>query len=280
MSAKQVAVLWLISCGFFGCCDTRAADQSEQKMMIVAAFGTSLTNGAGWLQPLQVQLAHCLGRQVTVLDFGRSGATSEWGVATVGEVIRSQPDVVLIEFSANDAAWFKGLSLPRSRENTTKIIQAIRRARPQAKIFLMAMSSRPLVRADGFGMVSKPITICTNWLPMNSELHLSTIGKVGGASRRTRSERGFPMARTRCPNWHPGLLVPTIARAIGGATCGTDPIDGENSAVVDISLIPACRHHTLGRRCSNVKRERLRIRRCLQGPAGLASIFRSQARRR
>ena len=143
MGANRLAV-FAITCvicyGFSDSCDTRAADRLEQKAKMVAAFGTSLTNHAGWLQPLQVQLTRCFGHPVRVLDFGRSGATSEWGVATVGDVIRSQPDVVLIEFSTNDAAWFKGLSLPLSRENTIQIVTAIRRARPQAKIFLMAMS--------------------------------------------------------------------------------------------------------------------------------------------
>jgi acyl-CoA thioesterase I len=222
MSAKQVAVLWLISCGFFGCCDTRAADQSEQKMMIVAAFGTSLTNGAGWLQPLQVQLAHCLGRQVTVLDFGRSGATSEWGVATVGEVIRSQPDVVLIEFSANDAAWFKGLSLPRSRENTTKIIQAIRRARPQAKIFLMAMSPSFGPR----GWIRHGIEAYNDMYKLVAdEFGVAFIDHRQSWRSLTKDEvrAGLPDGAHPLPELASRILVPTIARAIGGATCGTDP---------------------------------------------------------
>ena len=66
-----------------------AADPSNEDLMIVAAFGTSLTNRGGWLQPLQDKLTSCLGRQVSVLDLGSSGVTSEWSLSAVGSVIRS-----------------------------------------------------------------------------------------------------------------------------------------------------------------------------------------------
>jgi acyl-CoA thioesterase-1 len=143
MNAKTLALLTVTS--IICCClsngrDIQAETQSDQNVMIVAAFGTSLTYRAGWLRPLEEKLARCLAHPVRVLDFGRAGATSEWGISAVGEVIRSQPDVVLIEFSANDAAWFKGVSLDRSRENTTKIVRAIKEARPSARIFLMTMN--------------------------------------------------------------------------------------------------------------------------------------------
>jgi acyl-CoA thioesterase I len=225
MSAKRIAAFWLISCGFFGCCHTHAAAQSEQKM-IVAAFGTSLTNRAGWLQPLEVQLTRCLGRQVTVLDFGRSGATSEWGVATVGEVIRSQPDVVLIEFSANDAAWFKGLSLSRSRENTTQIVQAIRRARPHAKIFLMAMSPSFGPR----GWIRRGIEAYNDMYKLVAdELGVAFIDHRQSWKSLTNDEvrAGIPDGAHPLPELASRILVPAIARAIGGAACGTDPADGE-----------------------------------------------------
>ena len=225
MSAKRPAVLTmtcLICCGFLGYHDARAAGQSEQKVMIVAAFGTSLTNRAGWLQPLEVELTRCFGRPVTVLDFGRSGATSEWGVAAVGEVIRSQPDVVLIEFSANDAAWFKGLSLPRSRENTTKIVQAIGGARPQAKIFLMAMSSSFGPR----GWIRRGIDAYYDMYKLVAdELGVAFIDHRQSWKSLTKDEvrAGIPDGAHPLPELASRILVPTIARAIGGAACGSDP---------------------------------------------------------
>ena len=50
------------------------------------------------------------------------------------------PDVVLIEFSINDAVWLKGVSLQRSRENATKIVHAIKEARPNTRLFLMTIN--------------------------------------------------------------------------------------------------------------------------------------------
>ena len=183
MSAKTLALVtmtFIISCCFSDGWGIHAATKPGQKVMIVAAFGTSLTHRAGWLQPLEKELTRCLGHQVTVLDFGRSGATSEWGAAAIGAVIRAQPDVVLVEFSVNDAAWFKGLSLQRSQENTTKILRAIKEARPTAEIFLMTMN-QPSVREVGFDQISTPTTISINYLPINWALDTSTIGRVGKA---------------------------------------------------------------------------------------------------
>jgi acyl-CoA thioesterase I len=69
----------------------------SRKPMTVVALGTSLTHSGGWLKPFEKQLTECLGRPVNVLDYGRDGATSDWGVAILEEVIRAEPDVVLID---------------------------------------------------------------------------------------------------------------------------------------------------------------------------------------
>src|SRR3954451_15182332 len=108
--------------------------------MKVAALGTSLTHSGGWLKPLEHELNGCLKQSVDVIDFGRDGATSDWGVAILDKVIHAQPDVVLIEFSVNDAAWFKGISLRQSRANVERIARTLKKAQPHVKIFLMTMS--------------------------------------------------------------------------------------------------------------------------------------------
>jgi acyl-CoA thioesterase-1 len=222
MGANRLAV-FAITCvicySFSDCCDTRAANQLGQKAIIVAAFGTSLTDHAGWLRPLQIQLTQCLGQPVRVLDFGRAGATSAWGGATVGEVIRSQPDFVLIEFSTNDAAWFKGMSLQLSRENTIKIVTAIREERPQAKIFLMAMSPsfgprgwiRP--RVDAYYDIYKSVA---------DELGVAYIDHRQSWKKLSNDEirAGIPDGSHPLPELASRILVPTIARAIGGVACG------------------------------------------------------------
>src|SRR4051794_35875878 len=103
-----------------------AEASTEGKPMKVAALGTSLTHGGGWLKRLEHELNGCLKQSVDVLDFGRDGATSDWGVAILDKVIHAQPDVVLIEFSINDAAWFKGISLRQSRANVETIVRTLK----------------------------------------------------------------------------------------------------------------------------------------------------------
>jgi acyl-CoA thioesterase I len=218
--AKTLALtLTFISC----CClssghDVQAERQSGQSVMIVAAFGTSLTYRAGWLQPLEEKLARCLGPSVRVLDFGRAGATSEWGVATVGEVIRSQPDVVLIEFSANDAAWFKGVSLNRSRENTVKIVRAIKETRPSAKIFLMTMS--PAFGPRGWIRLSLD-SYYDLYKSLANELNVGFIDNRQQWETLTKDElrKGIPDGGHPLPALASRIVVPTVARAIGGAGC-------------------------------------------------------------
>jgi acyl-CoA thioesterase-1 len=183
--------------------------------MIIAALGTSLTNRAGWLQPLEKELTHRFGHRVTVLDFGRSGATSEWGVTAVTDVIRAQPDVVLVEFSANDAGWLKGISFRRSQENTTEIVRAIKEARPVTKVFLMTMN---------------PVFGPRSWIRPNIDAYydmyksLADALGVGYIDNRRAWNRlsndelraGIPDGAHPVPELAARLLVPTLARAIGG----------------------------------------------------------------
>lgn len=186
--------------------------------MIVAALGTSLTYRAGWLQPLEEKLTRCLGHPVKVLDFGRSGVTSEWGVAAVGEVIRSQPDVVLIEFSGNDAAWFKGFSLDRSRENITKIVRTIKEARPSAKIFLMTMN--PAFGPRGWIRPSLD-AYYDLYRSLADELSVGFIDNRQKWRTLTKDElrAGIPDGGHPLPALASRIIVPTVARAIGGARC-------------------------------------------------------------
>lgn len=221
MSAKILALYimtFIICCCFPDGRGIYAATKPDQKVMIVAAFGTSLTHQAGWLQPLEKELTRCLGHQVTVLDFGRSGATSEWGVAAVGSVIRSRPDVVLVEFSANDAAWFKGFSLHRSQVNTTKILQAIKEARPTTKIFLMTMNPTFGLR----GWIRPNIDAYYDlYKLLADQLDVGYIDNRKSWKGLTNDElrAGIPDGAHPLPELATRILVPTLTHAIGGAAC-------------------------------------------------------------
>ena len=123
-------------------CAISAAHEApaEARPLKIVAFGTSLTARGGWTTPLQTALSRCLKRPVEVAAIAMSGATSDWGVKTASRVISAAPDIVLIEFYANDAALHRFVSLGRSRQNLQRIIDELRARLPEARILTMAMN--------------------------------------------------------------------------------------------------------------------------------------------
>jgi lysophospholipase L1-like esterase len=224
MKLWQVTMTFFVFC-FASACASYAELGAEQKPMIVVALGTSLTHSGGWIKPLEKQLTECLGRPVNVLDFGRDGATSDWGVSVVGEVIRAQPDVILIEFAVNDAAWFKGFSLRHSQENVKKIVRAVREVRLPVKTFLMTMSPsfgpRAWIRPqmEAYYEVYKVVA---------DELDIGYIDNLANWKNLAKDElgAGIPDGLHPLPEVAARILVPTIAGAIGGIAC----VGGANEA--------------------------------------------------
>lgn len=89
---------------------------------------------------LAAALEPLIGRPVRVLNFGKIGATSRWGLEAVDEVLDARPDVTLVEFGINDAALHRRTSLAQSSVSTTAIIRRLRTANPEARHYLMTMS--------------------------------------------------------------------------------------------------------------------------------------------
>lgn len=106
----------------------------------IVVLGTSLTERARWPQELGRALSACSGREVAVLPVAKGGAGSEWGRGQVDRVVAAAPDLVLIEFSINDADLCDGVSLARARDNHSAILDALAAARPSAQPVLMTMS--------------------------------------------------------------------------------------------------------------------------------------------
>lgn len=75
-----------------------------------------------------------------VTSVARSGAASSWGVAEVGTVVAEKPDVVLVEFAANDAALNRFVTPGRSRANMDAILARLGAAGMPPRVFVMAMS--------------------------------------------------------------------------------------------------------------------------------------------
>lgn len=125
-----------------------AGADAKAKSLKIVAFGTSLTARGGWQLPLEAALGDCLKRPVTVKTVAMSGATSDWAVTAVDRVIEEKPDLVLVEFYANDAAIDRLVTIGRSRSNMDRVLSALKQGLPGARVIVMAMN--PIFGIRGF----------------------------------------------------------------------------------------------------------------------------------
>ncbi len=112
----------------------------------VLFIGTSLTAGLG-LQPdqaypslIQVK-ADSAGKPINAVNAGVSGETSAGALNRIGWVMRAPADVVVIETGANDA--LRALPVAEARANISRIIDAVKAAKPAARILLVQMEAPP-----------------------------------------------------------------------------------------------------------------------------------------
>ena len=70
----------------------------------------------------------------------KSGATSRWGLEQKEQVVLAKPDVLLIEFAAVDANLRRFVSFSESERNHAEIIKTVHQAKPDAKIYLLALN--------------------------------------------------------------------------------------------------------------------------------------------
>jgi acyl-CoA thioesterase-1 len=97
----------------------------------IVAFGDSLTAGLGVAaeEPYPAQLQRRLdyrGLAYRVINAGVSGDTTAGGLRRVDWVLKSRPDIVILELGANDG--LRGLKLQETQANLEKIIQRCREA--------------------------------------------------------------------------------------------------------------------------------------------------------
>ncbi|GGE01143.1 hypothetical protein GCM10011390_19980 [Aureimonas endophytica] len=114
--------------------------KAEAPPLHIVAFGTSLTARGGWQPDLRQALAACLGRDVAITTVARSGSTSAWALANVETVVAARPDIVLVEFSVNDAALDRLTTPGRSRAAMAAVLGRLREGLPDARVFSMAMN--------------------------------------------------------------------------------------------------------------------------------------------
>jgi acyl-CoA thioesterase-1 len=97
----------------------------------IVAFGDSLTAGLGVAAeesyPAQLQRRlDSRGLRYRVINAGVSGDTTAGGLRRVDWVLKSRPDIVVLELGANDG--LRGLKVQETRANLEKIIQRCREA--------------------------------------------------------------------------------------------------------------------------------------------------------
>jgi acyl-CoA thioesterase I len=81
-----------------------------------------------------------VGAEVGVQRIAKSGATSRWGLEQKQQVVLAKPDVLLIEFAAGDANLRRFVSFSESERNHAEIIKTVHQAKPDAKIYLLALN--------------------------------------------------------------------------------------------------------------------------------------------
>lgn len=111
-----------------------AAPPSVDDRPRIVAFGDSLTAGLGvtadeaYPAELQRRL-DVLGFRYRVVNAGVSGETTAGGLRRVAWILRSKPEIVILELGANDG--LRGLRVEETRANLEQIIQQIQQSGTQ-----------------------------------------------------------------------------------------------------------------------------------------------------
>lgn len=86
---------------------------------VLICFGTSLTEGSGWVKMLQKEMPDWY-----VVNFGKGGECSDWGTKVYKKILYFKPKIVLMEWAINDAyiRYPKPLTLAESKSNLIEMI--------------------------------------------------------------------------------------------------------------------------------------------------------------
>lgn len=110
---------------------TGAAQNRADDIPRIVAFGDSLTAGLGVpaedSYPARLQkLVEQAGFAYRVVNAGVSGDTTAGGLRRVKWILKSRPQIVILELGANDG--LRGLSLQETKSNLEKIIEQLQEA--------------------------------------------------------------------------------------------------------------------------------------------------------
>ncbi len=105
---------------------------------ITAGYGISLENAFPALIQNRID---SLGKSYQVMNAGLSGETTAGGLQRIDWILRSKPDIFILELGGNDG--LRGLSLAETRKNLTAMINKIKAASGETKILLAGMQIPP-----------------------------------------------------------------------------------------------------------------------------------------
>ena len=120
------------------------ASPEQDRRPVIVAFGDSLTAGAGVRQnlnyPSKLQAKiDSSGYRYRVVNAGASGETSSQGLNRVQSVVSLRPEIVIVEFGANDG--LRGIPAETTRRNLEAIVRRLQSI--GAKVVLAGMQVPP-----------------------------------------------------------------------------------------------------------------------------------------
>jgi len=113
---------------------------STTRPVRITVLGTSLSHRETWPDALSALLEVCLGEAVNIEVIAQPGANVVWGREQAERVVDTLPDLVLIEFATNDADILDGVSLRKSRQLHSDLIEAMREGEPEPAVILLTMN--------------------------------------------------------------------------------------------------------------------------------------------
>lgn len=127
----------------------KTTEETPEK--IIMFFGNSITAGYGVSTdeafPAQIQLIlDSLGYPYKVVNAGLSGETSAGGLNRIDWVLRTVPNVFVLELGGNDG--LRGLKLSETKKNLSAIIDKVVAINPAVRIVLAGMEVPPNLGQD------------------------------------------------------------------------------------------------------------------------------------
>lgn len=111
------------------------------KSQCIVTYGTSLTDGAVWVEDLDAQLEKRYPGLATVINSAKAAMWSQWGVENLADkILIHKPDMVFIEFAINDAYLPYETTLDQCRSRLERMIESILEINSQCDIVLMTMN--------------------------------------------------------------------------------------------------------------------------------------------